>query len=139
MLAYLGIAMHWWTRSRGDGEEASRWVLEAAMGSVAPEQFLRLGPGQVGAKLALEDVESILEHRLSAGYPQMTQLHLPKGRKIPPRFRAGRSGEDGIRRDEFHPVLWPPQMSLFPSALPPLPSTPKTYRDARDQRPNHTP
>lgn len=83
MLAYRGTAMHWWTRSRGEGEEASRWVLEAAMGSVAPEQFLRLGPGQVGAKLALEDVESILEHRLSAGYPQMTQLHLPKGRKIP--------------------------------------------------------
>lgn len=33
------------------GKQASRWVLETTMGSVAPEQFLRLGPGQVGAKV----------------------------------------------------------------------------------------
>ena len=45
------------------GKEASRWVLETTMGSVAPEQFLRLGPGQVGAKvLAPEEVGMRTQH-----------------------------------------------------------------------------
>lgn len=37
------------------GRQASRWALETAVGSVAPEQFLRLWPGQAKI-LALEEV-----------------------------------------------------------------------------------
>lgn len=37
------------------GEQASRWTLEMTVGSGAPQQFLRLGPGQAKV-LALEEL-----------------------------------------------------------------------------------